>query len=435
MKEARWLTDKYICLMLLVFPVWTGFHGYAALTLSKFAFFAGATLLWLLALAVCLVWRRPALKKPTAPQLCCMAFAAAACLSAALSPFGSETLLGASRWDGLLTLLLYALIFLAISAFGEVKPYYVNLLAVSATVCSCIAILQLSDVNAAWLFPDGLSYYDSGILYSGAFLGTIGNTDLLAAFFSLCIPVFVASAFFAKESRAKLLLLPAALCLYVLLRSGVASGALALPLAALICVPYYVNHRFKRRRLTALFIALSAALVIAGLLVVYNWQGESGSVWELSRVLHGDLRDSFGSSRIRIWRESLMLIRERPLLGGGPDTLSLRSAVDFSRYVPESGLTLSVHVDNAHNEFLNYLVNIGLLGFLPYLALCCLSLARWLRGAAPALGCGLLCYFIQSFFGLGLCIVVPLVWIFMGLLSAPSPSEASAGTCPAPNTI
>lgn len=39
-KRARWLTDKYICLMLLVFPLWTGFDGYADITRPKFLFFA-----------------------------------------------------------------------------------------------------------------------------------------------------------------------------------------------------------------------------------------------------------------------------------------------------------------------------------------------------------------------------------------------------------
>ena len=38
--RARWLTDKYISLMLLVFPLWTGPQGYAAITRAKFLLFA-----------------------------------------------------------------------------------------------------------------------------------------------------------------------------------------------------------------------------------------------------------------------------------------------------------------------------------------------------------------------------------------------------------
>jgi O-antigen ligase len=92
--------------------------------------------------------------------------------------------------------------------------------------------------------------------------------------------------------------------------------------------------------------------------------------------------------------------------------------------VTETGLTLKTHVDNAHNEYLNYLVNIGAAGFAAYLSVIAVSLSSWLRKRRgtliPALGCGLVCYWIQSFFGLGLCLVVPLVWIFMGLVNTPS---------------
>ncbi len=65
--------------------------------------------------------------------------------------------------------------------------------------------------------------------------------------------------------------------------------------------------------------------------LVYHRPWGDGTVYELSRVLHGEIRDSFGSSRIRIWKAVLALIPERPLLGGGPDTLALRLNVVFSR--------------------------------------------------------------------------------------------------------
>jgi O-antigen ligase len=91
--------------------------------------------------------------------------------------------------------------------------------------------------------------------------------------------------------------------------------------------------------------------------------------------------------------------------------------------VPETGVTLSNHVDNAHNEYLGYLVNLGAFGLLAYLSVIACSAAAWVRKRgdvlATALGCALVCYWVQSFFGLGLCIVVPLVWLFMGLLNAP----------------
>ena len=44
------------------------------------------------------------------------------------------------------------------------------------------------------------------------------------------------------------------------------------------------------------------------------------------------------------------------------------------------------------------------------------ALRRWLRGAGPEYGAGLVCYLVQSLFGLGLCLVAPIAWVYMGLI-------------------
>lgn len=414
--KARWLTDKYISLMLLVFPLWTGTEGYAAITRGKFLFFAVLSALYLALLLPCalLVGEKP--RRARLPQWFALAFMAAACLSAALSPYGRAVILGASRYDGLLTLLLYGGIFLGVSAFGEWKKYYVYLLAASASICSLVAIPQLLGGNPFGLYPGELTYFDANVRYTGEFLGTIGNTNLLAAFYCLCIPLFIWHALTHRALRDRLVLAAAALCLGVLIASRVASGAVALAAAAAVLIPYYVNYIHRNKRLTLAVSASMAALCVLALTAVYFYSGGSGTLHELSEVLHGHVEDSYGSSRVAIWRECLRLAGERPLVGGGPDTLALRTDMTFSRFVEETGSTISTHVDNAHCEPLGYLVNLGALGLIPYLALCAESLRRFFRGCAPAAGGALCCYYVQSLFGLGLCIVVPLVWIYMGLV-------------------
>ena len=414
--KARWLTDKYISLMLLVFPLWTGLEGYADITRSKFLFFAVLSGLYLAGTAVCMALDKTAPKRPNALQCFALAFMAAACLSAALSPYGRAVILGASRYDGLLTLLLYGGIFLGVSAFGEWKKYYVYLLAASASICSLVAIPQLLGGNPFGLYPGDLTYFDANVRYTGEFLGTIGNTNLLAAFYCLCIPLFIWHALTHRALRDRLVLAAAALCLGVLIASRVASGAVALAAAAVVLMPYYVNYTSHSRKKALIAAGCMAALCLAALAAVYAYGGNSGTLHELSQLLHGHVEDSYGSSRVAIWRECLRLFGESPVTGGGPDTLALRTDMTFSRFVEETGSTISTHVDNAHCEPLGYLVNLGLLGALPYVALCAGSLRRFFRGCAPAAGGALCCYYVQSLFGLGLCIVVPLVWIYMGLV-------------------
>lgn len=52
--RCAWLTDKYILCLLALFPLFTGFHGYANLTAAKFWLYTGATALWALGIAACL---------------------------------------------------------------------------------------------------------------------------------------------------------------------------------------------------------------------------------------------------------------------------------------------------------------------------------------------------------------------------------------------
>jgi len=210
---------------------------------------------------------------------------------------------------------------------------------------------------------------------------------------------------------------------------GLACAASAALCGVLYGLGRVMKDRLSPRGCSRLFGALAVLAAVLALAVVYFRPGEQGTLYELSQVLHGHVSDKFGSSRIRIWREALALFPERPLLGGGPDTLVRRMDLRFSRYIPELGYTRVTFVDNAHNEYLSYLVNMGLLGFGTYLAMQLCSLVRMVKtrdeaGLLPALGCALLCYWVQSLFGLGLCLIAPLHWIVWGLFES-RPAEGS----------
>ena len=97
MEKARWLTDKYICLMLLVFPLWTGFGGYASITRSKYLFFLTVTLAWLLGLLLCFIFRGARPPRFRASAWCAACFMAAAALSALLLRKAPDVARGIAR--------------------------------------------------------------------------------------------------------------------------------------------------------------------------------------------------------------------------------------------------------------------------------------------------------------------------------------------------
>ena len=407
------VTDLYCITMLFLFPLFPGFSGYSNITFSKFVFLLIATGIWLLALAVCAFLRKEPLPRPGAAQWSALIFLAVALCSACCSPFFPQTLLGAGRYDGLLSIALYVLIFLGVSMFTRPKLIHFYAFAAAVTLCCIVAILQLFGGNPLGLYPNALQWQDAGIRYSGAYLGTIGNTNLLDAVLCLALPL---SSCAILRMRRWLFLIPLIVSAVIIAVAGGSGAVVALGafcLAALCALP-------RQKKLLIFCLLLAAFLLLGVLALLWFWPGTDGAAYEISQMIHGHFEDSYGSSRILIWRGCLALAPERPLLGGGPGTLSMRLDIIFSRFVPETGTTLESYVDNAHNIYLGYLTNTGVLGLAAYLwlLLCCGLSAFSSNDLSRVCALAVFCGAVHAFFGLGLCLTEPIFFVFLGFCAS-----------------
>ena len=268
----RYVTDKYVCLMLLVFPLWTGLDGYARITRAKFAFFAAATCIWAAALLCAAVRRRSLPRPPRCAALAAAAFSAWAALSALLSPYWPGTALG-WNYDGLFTALLCAFCALGVATYGVMRERYVNLLAVSVSLCCALALLQLARLNPWGCTLRGYDYYGGGVEYNGRFLGTLGNVNLLGAFLSLSCPALAWAALDGRGRRLWLLLPAAAGCALCAL-ARCEGALLGMGAAALFGILYYVKQ--SKPRLLPAALALAAAALISALACVYLFRRRTG---------------------------------------------------------------------------------------------------------------------------------------------------------------
>ena len=95
----------------------------------------------------------------------------------------------------------------------------------------------------------------------------------------------------------------------------------------------------------------------------------------------------------------------------------------FKRYSETLGITIESFIDNAHNDYLNILVNTGIFSLLAYLAALVCSISRAARQfdknkTALFIMTALVCYLIQIFFSFSICIISPFFWVFFGLLES-----------------
>lgn len=423
-QHCYWATDVYLLIMLAGFPLFTGIHGYMYLHLKKFAFFVVATLLWLTCLcieAVRRVMHGGQLSRPQLPELLVLAFMLFTTLSTICSPFAAFLSLG-ERYDGLLTHLLYGGVFIGIYRFGQARSRYLYAFAVSYTFCCVIALLQLFGWNALWLFPDKMNYYDPVVQETGRFLGTVGNIDVLSALHCLAIPLLGTAFIMSNHSKRFALIIPLCLGLTCQIWAGVFSGLLAMGVTAALLLPVVCVCTYQKRTGKAISNSLyysGLLILLVALALLYFLPVGNESLYEIQRILHGELRDEYGSHRILIWRRVLEVVRQHPLLGVGSDSLWYYLDIQFERYSPLLGEVLYSAVDNAHNEYLQILASFGILGFLPVGILIVYTVIQLTHSdkniAVKCLIPSLLCYMIQSFFNIGLCIVTPLACIAWGL--------------------
>lgn len=420
-KEMRIYFSKehlHLCLclwVLTVFPllVWA---DYQHMTAAKFAAFALPCALWMPAAILLQLRQKQPLPRPNAAELLLLALLFWALLSALCSPYRSHTLQGLGHWDGLLPFVLYLLTALLLRRSRGLPLWLLRVIACSALLQSGIAFLQILGADPLSLYPGGYTDADAGIAYVGRYLGTVGNIDYLGSYCCLTVPLLLFGGMGAPR-KTKLLLWTAAVCLLLLLAEirvsaawlGISAGCgLLLP----CCLPR--PHRKKAALLLLLLLLL--------LLVLVFCFGESwgGTFAEAAAILHGEIRDDFGSSRVRIWKEGLSSAGAHLLLGTGPGSRSAHFDITFQRETA-TGL-LQAKVTNGHSEYLDTLLELGIPGLLLYLSLLGCVFVQSLRHcsscAVRLLCAALLAYCIQALFCSRSIVVAPIFWVLLGLLLA-----------------
>lgn len=173
----------------------------------------------------------------------------------------------------------------------------------------------------------------------------------------------------------------------------------------------------------------SGLLVVCALSVCFliydaNIAGNAAAYGKLGKYLV--FNDAWGTNRGYIWRKSLEIFRDFPLIhklfGYGPDTFGILTTTgDFwsEMLAATNGQTF----DNAHNEYLQYLVTVGALGLITYVIFLAAAIRRMTvclakgNGNKHIAGClfAVLCYNAQALVNLNLPITAPLMWLLLSI--------------------
>lgn len=178
-------------------------------------------------------------------------------------------------------------------------------------------------------------------------------------------------------------------------------------------------------------LILAAAAVVCFMLFDANAAGHGDRYGALEEYLV--FSDSWGTNRGYIWRKSVELYQDFPLLhklfGYGPDTFGIMTVNGFhGDMINVTGQTF----DAAHNEYLQFLLTIGplaLAGYLVFQIGACFRMGkyRWKNPYMLACMTGVVCYGFQALVNLNLPIATPMMWFLISVgMAAERDCEANA---------
>ncbi len=300
-------------------------------------------------------WKRTPLDLPL------LAFIGSAALSTVFAINRNVAVFGTyDRWEGLLTILSYGLVFWLtvqlLSGEADARGLTWSLL-VSGYVIATVAILQ----SAFGLLGGGYFHGANNVIRPDV---TLANPDFLGIFLAMLLPVAFAKLVSRRPITTRVL---AANLVVVLFLGLLASFTRAAWIGAIVGV--VVVLVLRRGRLHVWPLVISAAVLVIGFAIVAGIaaarpsSGGSGIGQALiARIASiADLTSGTQNERIATWGDTLPLIASRPILGYGPDTFGLV----YPQF--ERSNQRFVLWDKPHQDALGVAASQGVIGLLAYI--------------------------------------------------------------------
>ncbi len=176
--------------------------------------------------------------------------------------------------------------------------------------------------------------------------------------------------------------------------------------------------RFKKGFL--LCIATAAGMIFISF-IYFTFVDRQSDIGSLANLLR--FSDEWGSCRGYVWRVTLERYGGLPwynkIFGTGPDTLE---RVLTPVYGEEMLRRFDAFYDNAHNEYLQYLITTGIVGLAAYVGLIISSIKTGLTviksddNAAPFM-IAVVCYLVQAIVNINQVITTPLMFLCLAMIA------------------
>ena len=421
------LINYYLVLMFSVFPLFFT-DQYSNIRHDKFYFFLILSIIFILCELPLLI--HSAVKDKPSGKLSFTDYSFSALvlillISTLSSDYVFDSFIGNSgRFCGLLTFIIFFLLYIIISRNFEYKEYVFVVFAVAM-----LAVFTLCILNSFGIDPLGM-YNDYSEEIKKDFVSTIGNKNIMSSLCCLCIPAFFV-LFIHNKTLIRILYFATTLVgIFALIRCDSMSGYLGMFFSCVFITLFFV---FKRNKKLFWGLVIIYSVIVSTFAVLFIYF----TFFDTTTSLNGFMKffrfnEKWGTHRGYMWIKALEVFKnfdiKSKLFGCGPDTFYNAFQPYFSELNSKFGDAVS---NAAHNELLNYLITIGVLGLIAYLSLIVSAVVRAVKAArknllALAFAAPVVSYLFQSAANLSTIIVLPIMFIFLSLVENISHKELNA---------
>lgn len=389
--------------------------------------------------------------KPSPFHIPFMILFAAVLLSGVFAEYKTLSLVGHfEQHEGTLAYLIYLMVFFIaantkfnMSAIKKIYFAFYPVLIINAV----LGLLYFYDYNvlnsgafASLVFSDQIE-----IGKGASFSSTLGNPNYTSGFGAVLAAIFLTKGLYTSSLKQKTLdLVLFGLACATILTSLSTSGFVTISVLLPVIILAVVNRdRGLKRLISSVVVTVIIFALILSALVIQRptvWEESVGFFQKIQAIMieykdyQGEDRLSSyasGSGRVPIWVNTLQLVKERPLLGYGLDTLTY--------YYPAVSLWGEA-VTKPHNIYLALAYGAGVTALMAFLALIVLGLyhfcAGYFRhkiidkaGLILPLFFGWLAYLIQGLFNDTVIGTTFIFWIIFGMMVSLSGSDNEPDAC------
>ncbi len=330
------------------------------------------------------------------------------------------------RHEGFLSMLCYYLLFINWKFYATKKDInnFIRLIIIISIVNSIYSLLQMY-TNFDFIIRYDDTFMASGLCVNPNFFGSLIVTTL-----GIISCKFLYNKQSTKGEYFSIIIL------FISLINSQSTGPFIAYILVIIFLAFFLNIKKslmlnKLLSLIIIFIITCISVFFINMAVIFVKDNGIGNFrWEIGKKGINETIKSGGNGRLKIWMNSLDIIKDNLLVGVGFDNFYLaypnqKINSNVKLYLSTSGLNNSSInnyyniVDNAHNVYIHTCVSTGIFGLIPYLVLCFLTFIRGLKSNNKLMFLLLSAFFaysIQAFVNISVIQVAPIYFIIIGLM-------------------